>query len=201
MLLDFPPSAPPASPARPARAVGVHDQRRARRQAAPDALDREPATVLAGTTRVGYEPVALDVSEMACGPGRSAENRPIHQGRAADAGAQGQQNRITFSAGGSPEYFRNQRRASVVIGIDGQASGAITSAKSAPSRKCRSPGRLVTREVAVSITPLHPTPMPHTCGLVCCKMRCTKSSGLPECAAKAGENSGPDFRPDLPARL
>jgi hypothetical protein len=58
---------------------------------------------------------------MACSPGRSAENRPIHQRRTSDAGAQGQQNRIAFSPGGAPEDLRNQSRASVVIGIDRQA--------------------------------------------------------------------------------
>ena len=40
--------------------VGADDQRRARREAAPDALDREAAAVQAGAARVGHEPVPLD---------------------------------------------------------------------------------------------------------------------------------------------
>ena len=90
-------------------------------------------------------------------------------------GAQGQQNHIALSPGGAPEHLRNQRGASVIIGIDRQSPGSMTSAKSRPSRKFRSPGRLFTRDVAVSIMPLHPMPIPQICGLACCKTRCTKS--------------------------
>ncbi len=46
---------------------------------------------------------------------------------------------------------------------DGRSPGSTTSANQRPSRKFRSPGKLFTREVAVSITPLHPIPIPRTC--------------------------------------
>ena len=83
------------------------------------------------------------MSEMSCGPRRPAENRPIHQGRAADAGAQSQQNRITFSAGGSPEHFRNQRRASVVIGIERQALGGDYIRQKVPFEEVQVSGKAV----------------------------------------------------------
>src|SRR6202023_2197562 len=44
-----------------------------------------------------------------------------------------------------------------------------------PSRKFRSPGKLFTREVAVSITPLHPIPIPRIGEFACPNTRCTKS--------------------------
>ena len=41
-------------------------------------------------------------------------------------------------------------------------AAAITSLKSWPSRKCRSPGKLFTRDVSASMIPLQPTPIPRT---------------------------------------
>ena len=61
--------------------------------------------------------------EMPCGSGRSAENHAIHQDRSADAGAERQQDRVAPSASSAPEHFRNQRGASVIVGIERQVSG------------------------------------------------------------------------------
>jgi len=63
------------------------------------------------------------VPEMACGSGSSPENGTVHQRRTTDARAECQQNHIAFSASGTPQHFGNQCGASVVIGIERQASG------------------------------------------------------------------------------
>jgi hypothetical protein len=60
---------------------------------------------------------------MARGPGSSTKNRAIHQYSTADARAQGQQRHIAFSAGSTPEDFRNECCASVIIGVERQTSG------------------------------------------------------------------------------
>lgn len=57
----------------------------------------------------------------------------------------------------------------------GMMPASITSVNRRPSRKFRSPGRLFTRDVEVSIMPLQPIPIPQTCGGTCCRTRCTKS--------------------------
>src|SRR5450755_867832 len=88
----------------------------------PGRKARLHAAAVAADTQSAME-IERHMPEMASRPGSSTKNRAVHQRCAADARAQRQQNHVAFSASSAPEHFRNQRCASIVIGIERQVSG------------------------------------------------------------------------------